>query len=118
MKKLFTAILCITMLQVGVASTSSSTTWSDGGGGVSFQDAVSTYPNPVVKDLHILISNADFTPTKVQLYDLLGNLVLEQLIFEPEQEIKLDLSEYPSEVYLLQVYDSNGNRITKRIIKK
>jgi hypothetical protein len=87
-------------------------------GVISFQDAITTFPNPVVNELHISVSSPDFRVTNIQLFDLLGNVVYEEEILVPTEAIKIDLSEKESEVYLLQIYDDAGNRVTKRIIKK
>lgn len=119
MRKLFTFLFILASLQLSaqVEGSESASAFEGGLEGAALQNAIATYPNPVVGFLHIDIVNPDFEPTKFQLFDLLGNMVLEQEIYDLT-EIKIDLSERPSEIYLLKVYDSFGNRITKRVIKK
>ena len=84
---------------------------------VSLNDAVSTFPNPVIKDLNISVESSDFKLVKWQLMDILGNVVMEQDVYEL-QRVKIDMSGQNSEIYLLQLYDANGNKVTKRIIKR
>lgn len=79
--------------------------------------SVSTYPNPVVDKLHVEIDYNTFNPNKWQLYDMLGNVVLEGDILQNER-FRIDLSQEENQIYFLQVFDASGHKITKRIIKK
>ena len=80
--------------------------------------AVSTYPNPVINNLFVEIDLAVFEPERWQLYDLLGNIVLEGQVEDPQEGLKINLSEQDSEIYLLRIYGVNGHLVTKRIVKK
>jgi hypothetical protein len=118
MKKVFTLMFVLVSMQLFAQNSPAVDAVGGEADVISFQDAITTFPNPVVKELHISVSNSNFNVTNVQLFDLLGNVVYEEEIVVPSETIKIDLSEKESEVYLLMVYDDTGGRVTKRIIKK
>jgi len=62
-------------------------------------DAIKTYPNPVVHDLHIIFNNEVFSLKGWQLQDLLGNIVLKGKVTKPMGNLKIDLSNQSSEIY-------------------
>lgn len=76
--------------------------------------AISIYPNPAQDIITVKISSSQVKGT---LYDMLGRVVLENI--EVQAETIIDVSEFESGVYFLQLTDINNNASTmRRIIKK
>ncbi|MCF8370219.1 MAG: T9SS type A sorting domain-containing protein [Bacteroidales bacterium] len=65
------------------------------------------YPNPFVNELNVNNKIA----AKISLYDVLGNLIIEEIDIEPYG--KLDLSGIKKGVYFLQVADNSGMQTFK-----
>ena len=72
-----------------------------------YSDAITIYPNPTTSIINI---EQDFTTAKV--YDISGRELLKST------SKTIDLSELPSSIYLLRLYDNN-NRVlgTGKIVK-
>jgi hypothetical protein len=75
---------------------------------------ISVYPNPVSSLLNIKSNSSD--PLRAELVDLQGRTVYEQ-VFENGQG-QIDISNRSDEMYILGVYDNNGNRIKVFKIQK
>ena len=75
---------------------------------------ISVYPNPVTSLLNIKSDSND--PFRAEVIDLQGNIVYEQA-FENGQG-QIDLSSFSDTMYLLGVYDKDGNRIKVFKIQK
>lgn len=75
---------------------------------------ISVYPNPVNSLLNIKSDSND--PFRAEVIDLQGNIVYEQA-FENGQG-QIDLSSFSDTMYLLGVYDKDGNRIKVFKIQK
>ena len=73
---------------------------------------ISIYPNPTHDELHI--SNQQNTITRIELWSLSGQLILDD-DFNGET---ISLSKLSEGIYLLKLYNDNGNFITKKIIKQ
>jgi len=73
---------------------------------------ISLYPNPVANILTIE-TNATFAITSVQLYDVLGRLVLQK---EADFQ-KVDVSSLPAGLFMI-VIETNKGLFTEKIIKK
>ena len=68
------------------------------------------YPNPVFNEL--IIQDFDFVTNKLQVYNLTGNVVIDNI-----NNTKIDFSNLQSGVYFLKVIDNSGNYQTYKIIK-
>ncbi|MGP8215379.1 MAG: T9SS type A sorting domain-containing protein [Bacteroidia bacterium] len=75
---------------------------------------ISVYPNPVTSLLNIRSDSSD--PFRAEIIDLEGNIIDERL-FENGQG-QIDLSNLSDAMYLLGVYDKDGNRIKVYKIQK
>jgi hypothetical protein len=85
---------------------------------------VMTYPNPV-KDIATIQIAPENLPDFIQrtyyrIVDMLGNTLYEEIIFNPNllYTKELDLSNYPSGIYLLQVISGKTQKSTKFIIQR
>lgn len=77
------------------------------------------YPNPMLDEINIRILNLSGKST-LNLYDISGSLLYSEVISEDNHRVydnKLNLSNFPSGVYLLRLVD-NDSVITKKIILK
>jgi hypothetical protein len=75
---------------------------------------ISVYPNPVTSLLNIKSDSSD--PFRAEVIDLQGNIVREQA-FENGQG-QVDLSNLSDEIYILGIYDKDGNKIKVFKIQK
>lgn len=84
---------------------------------VNHQDiSLELYPNPVSKSLHVSLVSAglNLDKTNITLFALNGQKMMN---VEPNStQIKLDVSEFNSGIYLLKIADDSKN-ITKKIVK-
>lgn len=70
---------------------------------------VSIYPNPANKFVNISASK----PVLVELYSIDGRVLISKIASQ-----RLDISSFPSGMYLLNIYDESGTKIkTEKIIK-
>lgn len=73
--------------------------------------SVSIYPNPAQ---NVITLNASATRNKVVIYDMLGNMVMSQVL---ENQNTLDISKLTSGVYLVEISSTDG--ISKmKLVKK
>ena len=72
------------------------------------------YPNPVVNDIHITGTK---NIIKLQIVNLIGQVVAEQFTNGLQTE-KVDLSGINPGAYIINLYDTQGSIVTKKIIKK
>lgn len=77
---------------------------------------VTTYPNPVVKGLHIKINYAITSPLVAKISDVQGKLI-EQIRIE-NNEIDWDLQWHKTGSYFLTVYDETNKPIHTQLIAK
>jgi len=75
---------------------------------------ISVYPNPVTTLLNIKSGSND--PFRAEVIDLQGNIVYEQACENGQGQV--DLSKLSDAMYLLGVYDKDGNRIKVFKIQK
>ncbi len=78
----------------------------------TFEMGINLYPNPVTNLLTIEISN-DIQLEKVSLFDIMGK----QIRIE-ENSTTISFEYLPSGIYLIKLQDTDGNSITKKIIKR
>ncbi|MCX6181209.1 MAG: DUF4214 domain-containing protein [Bacteroidetes bacterium] len=79
--------------------------------------AARIFPNPTTGELTVYPFDAENGPTKLILLDVLGNTVYEEQSTNNASPLKLDISNQPSGVYMLQL-ESNGQVQATRIIKQ
>jgi hypothetical protein len=75
---------------------------------------ISVYPNPVTSLLNIKSDSGD--PFRAEVIDLMGNIIYE-LAFENGQG-QINISNLSDAMYLLGIFDKNGNRIKVFKIQK
>jgi lysyl endopeptidase len=80
--------------------------------------ALSLYPNPANTELNVTLTLDKGGMYTVAFFDLQGRMVKEKLVnVEPNQNLRFDISDLESGVYLFQV--SNGiNTFTEKLIKQ
>jgi hypothetical protein len=84
---------------------------STGISGISNNNRITTYPNPVTGTLVIRGLSTD---TRIEIYTVLGVRVHSESSRNPVCEI--DLSARPAGIYLLKIVDTNGSTSVKKIV--
>jgi hypothetical protein len=79
-------------------------------------DGFKVYPNPTNDIVNIKIDGPNNLITGLQLNDVLGRILVNQVV-DNESSMMLDLSSYPRGMYLLSVI-VDGNKQTKKIIRE
>jgi hypothetical protein len=80
------------------------------------QAGILIYPNPTKGILKVELTRVtDEKPLAIQLYDMAGKLIINEL--NVSTSIELDLSSQPTGTYLLKIISENGER-TWKIIKQ
>jgi hypothetical protein len=76
---------------------------------------ITIYPNPTQDRLFIKLESSQKKPLNFSLYNLQGKLIIqEQLVAEYES---FDLSNLVSGVYLVNIVDGEGKKVSRKIIK-
>lgn len=85
---------------------------------IDLDSKISIYPNPANDEINIKVSN-DSKIKKMELFSLISSKVIEITDFnnEPEASQKIDISRFSKGVYFLKTEFTNGNIITKKILK-
>lgn len=73
---------------------------------------LSIYPNPVSQD-RIYITTTDNAPKKIEIYNVLGKLVLTTSILQNE----LNISKLLAGVYIIKITENNITATRKLIVK-
>ena len=79
-------------------------------------DKVGVYPNPTTGNLTIRFANATQGKTNIKVLSLLGEEVLNENVTSTTELHNIDLSNYQSGTYLVQITNGNST-VTKRIVK-
>lgn len=79
--------------------------------------SVSLYPNPSSEILNIIISNADDTKIQVRITDVVGKIVFENNSLRSNNINSIEVANFPSGIYTLQVIGLAEN-INQKFIKK
>ncbi|MBW2960276.1 zinc-dependent metalloprotease [Mesonia aestuariivivens] len=81
-----------------------------------FENEIKIYPNPTKGLVNIDLNNSlSLKKSQLNLFDLLGRKVKSKSLIAKNSE--LNISDLPSGVYLLEI-ESDGNKITRKIIKQ
>ncbi len=79
------------------------------------EDQVKIYPNPSSQNIKI-ITTQKFTHTSVSIINQTGS-VIEKIESKNSKDSNIEMSDYKSGLYFIQLQDSIGNKVTKKIIK-
>jgi len=74
---------------------------------------ITVYPNPTTGELNI--QSSTFKVQSVEIYDIMGKKQKSRRA--EEQNVVMDISEFPSGVYFVKINTENGT-ITKKVIKQ
>ena len=74
------------------------------------------YPNPTVGDVFIRPSTGDAGSVKIRLIDVQGQILNEMSIEHMTQETRVELSNYASGIYFVEVY-SGERKFTFKVIR-
>jgi hypothetical protein len=80
-------------------------------------NAIQVYPNPTASVLNVSIYQTISQNTKVQLFNVSGQQIIEKNLPEGEVATQLETSNLPDGIYLLKVSNLNGFA-TKRVMVK
>lgn len=90
-------------------------------GGVNKQ-SISVFPNPTTGQLHIELPNAfdaSSSLLRLQLSDLQGKTILQQELVADNRTLIVEVNDLPIGVYLLSVFDAQGNEhYYEKVVKK
>jgi hypothetical protein len=76
---------------------------------------VSIYPNPTNDFVHFKIQNVQFPNLSYHIYDAIGNLLIDGIIFNYETTISLN--KLPASVYLIKIFRDKEAIKSYQIIK-
>lgn len=73
-------------------------------------DQISVFPNPTVGKFTVQYqpagtSGSDNNITAVEIFDMAGSKVLTMPALKPQPSVEIDLSDYPTGVYYVRIYD-------------
>lgn len=71
---------------------------------------ISVFPNPTTGDLNILLDGSN---NEIRIFNLIGEEIVSQR--SSENSMNIDLSNYPSGIYLLQV-DNGASKVFRKIV--
>ncbi len=81
----------------------------------NFTDDINVYPNPVQDFLFVKLSET-ITPKVLSIYDIMGRRVLEKRLSENERVLGIDVQEYNSGTYRIDITDIKGKRYGKTVM--
>ncbi|MFN0275382.1 MAG: T9SS type A sorting domain-containing protein [Chitinophagales bacterium] len=81
------------------------------------EDVVSIYPNPATNSITLNYFSNFENDQQVMIVDMNGKFLLNEMIamFEGDNSISLDISSFPSGMYMLKIIDTEGQYISKFI---
>ncbi|HAN18212.1 MAG: hypothetical protein A2X13_07490 [Bacteroidetes bacterium GWC2_33_15] len=80
---------------------------------------VKVFPNPAVEFIYIQVENQDIQKIKIELYNMEGKLVHNEIYENPAISYELDISKHSSTQYILKITDLSGGLMqTYKIIKR
>lgn len=79
--------------------------------------SISLYPNPSAEILNVTISNVDVAKIQVKILDLIGKVVYENNELMSNEINSIQIADFPSGIYTLQVVGLTEN-LNQRFIKK
>ena len=86
---------------------------------VSDNFKLKVYPNPASEFIWISIESDEPTDVIIELYDLNGKLIKNNILKRAEGQIKIPVNDLSASQYILKVSDSSGNFVqTFKLIKR
>lgn len=76
------------------------------------------FPNPANDIVNIISFSTTTTNPKIELYDILGNLIVGLKCTYQNTTTSIDISQLSSGIYIVSVIDNNGDRKSMRFVKK
>ncbi|MCC6411687.1 MAG: fibronectin type III domain-containing protein [Saprospiraceae bacterium] len=80
--------------------------------------SIRLYPNPVSDALYVQIEGAPASSTELRLFDLNGQLVMQELTNTDQQTAQLNLSALNPGMYLLQVLSGENQEVRKVLVTR
>lgn len=77
---------------------------------------IAVYPNPTSGHLHFDFSKIQFHTMKLQIFDLVGRKIVNEICPQNKSSFSIDLTPFPSGNYLIMA-EIDGKRINGRIVK-
>jgi hypothetical protein len=81
------------------------------------KNLIKIYPTPSIDEINIDFTRLNQKVEDIELYNHLGNILLSKKVKNQNSNHEFDLSGFPSGIYFLSVKLSNGNLITKKVLK-
>jgi hypothetical protein len=72
------------------------------------------FPNPVENKLTIKINSTDFFNSKFTVYDIHGQILLDQTL--KQNNTQISISQLPNGIYLARLQLSNGSMAQKKFV--
>ncbi len=83
------------------------------------QSAISIYPNPVKEQLNITISNASNATYAVKISTITGKQILNKAaVTTSSNKISIDANAFSAGVYLVELTNANGVKLSEKFIKE
>ena len=79
-------------------------------------DALFIYPVPVDDNINVIVTDPDFTPTQLRIYDMNGREIL-YIRMTSETILNYPVNLLPG-IYLVKVTNDNNNILVKKIVTK
>ena len=81
------------------------------------KNLIKIYPTPSIDEINIDFTRLNQKVEDIEFYNHLGNILLSKKVKNQNSNHEFDLSGFPSGIYFLSVKLSNGNLITKKVLK-
>jgi hypothetical protein len=73
------------------------------------------YPNPAKDELNVFLNGDDHQLMQIRVFNILGNVVLEQKFAPETRQTKLSVGDLTNGFYLLEAITFNGSKIIKKV---
>lgn len=83
---------------------------------IGAQNTFELFPNPANQTVNLSFEKNTFSEAEV--YDLAGRKLLEQRITIEQNSMQLKLKNFAEGVYLVKLYEKEGSRISKKVVKQ
>jgi len=103
-------------LKMGVIQNTSMSLTTDLNSRETQEVEILAYPNPVVNELIVKVTGAEYGNLNFELYDSRGKLLEQHPIYN--EEFRIDVSQYTKGIYILKINNETTHIKTVKIIKK